>query len=202
MFNETDILILVSGLCGLGMVFGAFVLLYRGTIKLEPPDRNASPTELTISQIIKIRTNVASLVLFVLGFAFLWLGFSHTQAAPLEIRGRVLNVHPNEYVSVSVCGGPWILNVQNDGEFDDTIKPDLEHFQVQIGKVGVLPEKTFGLMKKTAGGELDKASAVFVVRNNLANLGEVPLEQAAPPPPMPIDKVTNAAIPKVNYEAQ
>ena len=201
MFSETDMMVFISGLCGLAMVFGAFVLLYRGTIKLEPADKNADPTELSISQIIKIRTNVASLVLFVLGFGFLWLGFSHTQAAPLEIRGKVLNIRPNEYVSVSVCGGPWILNVQNSGDFDYTIKPDLDQFQVQIGKVGLLPEKTFGLVKRTAGGESDGASTVFVVRNNLANLGQVALEQPAPPPPSPVDNVSHVPAPRVNYAA-
>lgn len=191
-------MILIAGLCGLVMVIGAFVLLYLGIIKLEPPDKDASPTEFSVYQIIKIKTNVASLVLFVFGFAFLWLGFRHVEAAPLEIRGKVLNIRPKEYVTVSVCGGPWIVPVQNSGDFDTTIKPDLEQFQVQIGKVGILPEKTFGL-KKAPIGNPDKASNVFSIRNNLADLGEVALEQPAPPPPALEDKVTNAAVPKVNY---
>ena len=63
-------MILIAGLCGLVMVIGAFVLLYLGIIKLEPPDKDASPTEFSVYQIIKIKTNVASLVLFVFGFAF------------------------------------------------------------------------------------------------------------------------------------
>ena len=200
MFNETDLMIFITALCGLVMVCGAFLLLYRGTIQLEPPDKNAIPTELTIYKIIKIKTNIASLVLFGIGFAFLWLGFNHTKATPLEVRGKVSNIKPDEYVTVSVCGGPWIIPVQKDGEFDDTIKPDLEQFQVQIGKVGVLPEKTFGLMKKPIGS-LDKVSTVFFIRNNLASLGDVPLEQAAPPPPSLVDRVTNAPVPRVDYAA-
>jgi len=204
MFSQTDFMIFIAALCGLVMVCGAFVLLYLGTIKLEPPAKNAIATELTIYKIIKIKTNIASVVLFVIGFAFLWLGFNHTEAAPLEIRGKVWNIQPNEYVTVSVCGGPWIIPVQNNGdfvEFDDKIKPALDQFQVQIGKVGVLPEKTFGLLTKPPIGNPYKVSTVLYIRNNLASLGEIHLEQPAPPPPALVDKVANAPVPKVDYAA-
>lgn len=208
MTNEIYLLIFITAVCGLLMVCGAFLLLYRGIIKLESPGENATATEITIYSVLKLKTNIAALVLFFIGFAFLWLGFRHAEWRPpsLEIRGKILNVKPNEFVTVSLCGGPWPLPVQNEGkqifEFDDWVTPTLDQFQLQIGKVGLLPEITYGLMRKRSTGNAKEISKIVFIQGNLASLDPISLNEPAPPPPPLVDKVTNAPVPKVNYAAE
>ena len=51
--DQRSLLIAATAACGMVMVIGAFVLLYRGAIKLEPPS-NPQATELELFKILKL----------------------------------------------------------------------------------------------------------------------------------------------------
>jgi hypothetical protein len=199
-FDQRDMLVTAAAICGVLMVAGALLLLYRGTISLDPPKEGAKETELEIAKILKLKTNVASVALFAFGFAFLFLGFTNivsTQPA-IQLTGRILGVQPGEQVSVAVCGGPWPVSVGSNGTIDYSIKPDLEQFQVQIGKIGVLPETTIPLKNKARPDDTEYGA--LSIDNGVARIGEIKLGSSVPAaPPTPVDHVGTGAPPQVKY---
>ena len=200
-FDQRDMLVTAAALCGVLMVAGALLLLYRGNISLDPPKEGAKETELEIAKILKLKTNVASVALFAFGFSFLFLGFTNVDSAqpPIQLTGRILGVQPGEQVSVAVCGGPRPVSVGSNGTIDYSIKPDLEQFQVQIGKIGLLPETTIPLKNKARA--TDTEYGALTIDNGVARIGEIQLASpVSATPPTPVDHVSAAGSPpQVKY---
>jgi len=186
----------------MAMVIGAFGLLYRGTIKFEPPS-NAQPTELEVFKIVKLKTNIAALVLFVLGFAFLAIGFQNISPAlpQFSLAGRVTGIasHDTHSVLVLVCGGPWQGQVQTDGSFYFPIKPDLDTYGVMVGLVGgqLGQHKSVGKNKSTG----PTYGFVPIGKDGVARVGDIRLNDSEAPTrtPEPVDRVSGHPVPPIRY---
>jgi hypothetical protein len=188
-----------AALCGVSMVVGAMFLLYKGVISLSAPPR-ASPTELKVFDIIKIKTNVAALCLFAIGYAFLHLGFSHVDdPIAFYVHGQLEGLNAGDQVSVSICGGPWQVNITSDYTFAQMIKPDLDSFQVQIGKIGSLPEKTVALRNEHSHSIKVETGPIFI-EEGIAEFGHIRMLSASLPVPKLIDHVDGQPQPEAHYQ--
>jgi hypothetical protein len=200
--DQRGLLIIAAALCGMAMVIGAFVLLYRGIIKFEPPS-NAQPTELEVFKIVKLKTNIAALVLFVLGLAFLMIGFQNISPPPPEfnLAGRITGIGSDRTPSVMVlvCGGPWQGQVHTDGSFYFPIKPDLDTYGVMVGVVGgQLGQHTrVGKVKPTG----PTYGFVPIDKDGVARVGDIRMNEGdvSVRVPQPEDRVSGKPVPAVRY---
>ncbi len=198
--DQRSLLIIVAAGCGLLMVVGAFFLLYRGIIKLEPS--SGQQTELDVLTILKLKTNIAALVLFVLGLAFLILGFRNLspELPHFYVAGQVIGLATNEVVTISVCGGPWPVPLVTGGSFNYQIKPDLDSYELHIGRVGRPLERSVGVFKKRSSSQASGYGYIPIGDDLVARIGEVRLEERALlATPTPIDLVTDRPAPSFSY---
>lgn len=198
-FDQRSLLIVVAAGCGLLMVVGAFFLLYRGIIKLEPS--SGQQTELDVLAILKLKTNIAALVLFVLGLAFLVLGFRNLspELPQFYVAGQVIGLASNEVVQISVCGGPWPVSVLTGGSFNYQIKPDLDSYEVHIGRVGRPLERSVGVFKKRSSPQAQGYGYIPIGDDLVARVGDIRLDRSAlTVTPPPID-LTDRPAPSFSY---
>ena len=200
--DQSGLLIIAAAVCGIAMVIGAFVLVYRGIIKFEPPS-NAQPSELEVFKIVKLKTNIASLILFVLGFAFLAIGFQNVSPAPpkFTLAGRVTGIASDHTDSVLlyVCGGPWQGQVHRDGSFDFPIKPDLDTYGVMVGRVGGQLGQHMSIGKRKSTGFA--YGFVAIDKDGVANVGNIPLNEGdgSARAPQLNDRVSDKPVPMFRY---
>jgi hypothetical protein len=64
-----DLIIILSGVCGVAMIFGSLVLLYKGTLTLAIASDGAA--DLEIKKLIHFKTRYPALFLFFIGLCFL-----------------------------------------------------------------------------------------------------------------------------------
>jgi hypothetical protein len=158
-----DWIIVIGGICGLCMVIGGMVLLYKGVITLS----QASPEEavsLEFKKMIKITTHYPSLGLFVIGLAFVIVSmvFSKSELRPLTIQGHV-NVADPASVAVSIISNHDGENLKplTGGEINGIIYPTLKLLRVEITAPGYDPPT------------IAKAIGVAEIKKGSASLGEI-----------------------------
>jgi hypothetical protein len=85
-----DIVVILGAICGLLMVIGGMVLLYKGAISLNQANREGALT-IDYKKTLKITTHYPALGLFIIGLAFAIsaIYFSHNEQKPIQIKGRV-----------------------------------------------------------------------------------------------------------------
>jgi hypothetical protein len=131
--------IILGGICGLLMVVGGMVLLYRGNITLSQKSAKEA-VSLEFKNMIKITTHYPALGLFIIGLAFIIVSaiFSKpTEVKPLEIVGRV-NVDDTSAVTLAVYsrhGGTLNLNGKN---IDEVVTPVLDVYKIEITAAGYI----------------------------------------------------------------
>ncbi len=158
-----DWIIVIGGICGLCMVMGGMILLYKGIITLS----KASPEEavsLEFKKMIKITTHYPSLGLFVIGLAFVTISImsSKSELRPLTITGHV-NVDDPASVAVSITSNHDGENLKplTGGEINGIIYPTLQLLRVEITAPGYDPPT------------IANAIGVSEIKKGTASLGEI-----------------------------
>jgi hypothetical protein len=130
---------LIGGvICGLVMVLGAMVLLYKSMITLS----QASPQDaLTIEfkKMIKITTQYPALGLFLIGLIFTFGTIHYAQRAPLTISGMIISGADPSSITVKIFAGPWRTEALTSGEITDIIYPNVDLLRVEIVSPGYDP---------------------------------------------------------------
>ena len=139
-----DYIVISGGICGLFMVIGGMVLLYKGNVTLSQTAKDEA-VSLEFKKMVKITTHYPALGLFVIGLAFIIVSAAiskpkEREVIPLAIKGHVNAADPSSvtiFVS-SIQGG---LRPLTGGEIDDTIRvyPDLKTLRVEITAPGYDP---------------------------------------------------------------
>lgn len=135
-----EIVILAAALCGLIMVAGGILLLYRGAITLT----QASPDEavsVEFKKMLKVTTRYPALGLFIIGLSFVVtaLVFSKPEnIKPLQVRGKVVGAKPSE-ITVRIYPGEWVIQPSSEGGIDFTIYPKMDLLLVEANAPGRSP---------------------------------------------------------------
>jgi hypothetical protein len=132
--NSTfDTVIVVTVICGLLMVVGGMVLLYKGTITL----KDSSPDEaikVEFKRMINITTRYPALGLFIIGLVFtvVALYFAQSQAIPpFTIDGKLQTEHPAD-ATVLISYQVYKGNPDSDGTINQVVYPVLDNVLYQI----------------------------------------------------------------------
>lgn len=154
-----EMVIVAAALCGLIMVAGGILLLYKGAINLTQTSRDEAVT-LEFKKMLKVTTHYPALGLFVIGLSFIVtaLAFSKPPAVrPLEIRGKVTGSEPSA-VTVRISAGQWMVQPSSEGSIAQTIYPKMDLLLVEVNAPGHPPQRH---IKRLQSRELKSGTAAL-----------------------------------------
>jgi hypothetical protein len=179
-----ELTILGGTVCGIAMVVGGILLLYKGSIKLEVASKDPALTVEVFEKQFKLTTHAPALGLFVIGLLFVGLAIyfgRETAATPIELKGTTGVI--DEPVTVFVRSEWGIPAVQ--GSVHHVLRPQLDVLWIYISAPGYEPySQSFprGQLKKSVDfGEIKlrrKAERIEAKRGNI-----VALPPGITPPP-------------------
>ena len=139
MATSLDAIIMLSGLCGVFMIVGSMVLLYRGVISLNRVSKQ-SAVDVEFKNLIKVTTHYPSLGLFVIGLIFIigamWMAKSNQ--TPLRITGSIRAADVSS-VTIRVTSAPQSISASTDGRVEGAITPIVFPLRFEITAVGYDP---------------------------------------------------------------
>jgi len=155
--------LLLSGpLCGIIMVLGGILLLYKGAITLSGATEDALSVE--FRKELRITTQYPALGIFVIGLMFVaipaLLG-KPPETQPFTVKGTAIGV--DEPISVQLVAGGWSKNLKHTGQILETHHPYIDTLQIVITAPGYQPHK--------------ETVQLSELNNGTADLGEFELKQ-------------------------
>ena len=147
-----------SSACGVFMVIGSMVLLYKGVISLaEKAGEEALSVE--FKNHIKLTSHYPAIALFIMGWVCLFIPMllpDNSGPSEVKISGKV-GINPTadlQGVTVRIFGGPWDMSIDSDGSLNKSIFPNLSTMTVEISAPG--------RPKVTKTVSVDKSGAIFL----------------------------------------
>jgi hypothetical protein len=133
-----DLAIFGGTACGIIMVSGGIVLLYKGAIKLEVASQDPALTVEMFKEKLKLTTHVPALGLFVIGLLFVVsaIYFAQTTAVK-EISIIGMAEAPEEEITV-IVRSEWPVTA-HQGRVHAVIYPNLDVLWVQVSAPGYKP---------------------------------------------------------------
>ncbi len=179
-----DYAIIGAILCGIIMVFGGIVLLYKGAIRLEVASKDPALTVEMFQNELKLSTRNPALGLFVIGLCFVALSIYFGQdmaATAIEVRGRAENV--DEKVTI-LLQSQWPVDT-HEGRVHQVVRPQLDVLWVVVSAPGYKPHyESFARSELKRGvdfGSVTLDRATPKVQPNPARIIELPAGMEAPP---------------------
>jgi len=171
-------------ICGIIMVIGGILLLYKGAIKLEVASSDAALTLEMFERQFKLTTHAPALGLFIIGLLFAGLAIYFAQATtamPIKLTGATKNIE--EPVNVLVRSEWGVPSPQ--GQVDHVIRPHIDVLWVVITAPGYKP-CSMPFSKEHMKGELNFGTVTLEkkterIRPNMKNIAELPDGIKAPP---------------------
>lgn len=133
-----DIAIIGGTICGIIMVVGGILLLYKGAVRLEVASEDPSLTLELFEKQFKLTTHAPALGLFVIGLLFVGLSIyfgERMTAAPIELRGKTEDV--DEPVTVFVRS-EWGVPAPQ-GKVHHILRPQLDVLWIYVSAPGYEP---------------------------------------------------------------
>jgi len=133
-----DLALIGGTVCGIIMVTGGIILLYKGSIKLEVAAKDPALTLELFQKHLKLTTSVPALGLFVIGFLFIGLSIyfaRETTARSIELQGEttVVDEPVSGFVRIE-----WPIPMHN-GKVHYVFRPQLDVFWLNISAPGYVP---------------------------------------------------------------
>jgi len=179
-----DYAILGAILCGIIMVFGGIVLLYKGAIRLQVASKDPALTVEMFQNELKFSTRNPALGLFVIGLCFVALSIYFGQdmaATAIEVRGRAENV--DEKVTI-LLQSQWPVDT-HEGRVHQVVRPQLDVLWVVVSAPGYKPHyKSFARRELKRGvdfGSVTLTKATPKINPNPARIADLPAGVESPP---------------------
>lgn len=132
-----------STLCGIVMVIGGILLLYKGAIKLEVASKDPALTVELFERQFKLTTQAPALGLFIIGLLFVSLANYYAlqtvpipvEVTPIEVIGNAAGVEKDAQVTVemSVQWGPY---ESTSPQIHHVLRPHLDTLQATVTAAG------------------------------------------------------------------
>lgn len=183
-----DLLLIGGTVCGIVMVLGGIVLLYKGAIRLEVASQDPSLSVEMFKKKLKLTTHIPALGLFVIGSLLVISVIYFSQITNIEeipVIGKTENVEEDITVLVR---SEWFVPAHR-GKVKHVIRPYLDVLWVQISAPGYLPElKPYQDFKEGVNfGTVKLEKAVPIIKPNESNIIELP-DTLKYIPPLDADK--------------
>jgi hypothetical protein len=179
-----DYTIIGATVCGIIMVLGGIVLLYKGAIRLEVAARDPALTVEMFQSEFKLTTRVPALGLFVIGLCFVVVSIYFGRdiaATPIEVVGVAEQVdEPVTVLVKSEWGVPAL-----EGQVHHVLRPQLDVLWVVVSAPGYRPYvESFSRDRIKQGVDFGKVRLQRVVERipaRSANIRALPPGVNAPP---------------------
>jgi len=156
-----NILLLAGSLCGLIMVLGGIILLYKGAISLSKVSGEDAFT-IEYKKELRISTQYPALGIFIIGLLFVF--FSVVMGKPntnkLVVKGKTVNV--TEPVNILLKTNTWSSGLSHTGKVLETFYPNIDTVQIIVSAPGY--DSHIQTFQISSGG-------------GLADLGDINLHQ-------------------------
>jgi hypothetical protein len=137
--QTSDIVIIITAVCGLLMVIGGMVLLYKGAVTL----KDSNPDEaikVEFKHMINVTTRYPALGLFVIGLAFTVVALYFVRPfvrpyPPFKISGT-LNTDDPGNATVVISFPVHMFQPEPNGEFHGTVDSGLEDIAYEVNLPG------------------------------------------------------------------
>ena len=130
-----SVLLLIGALCGIGMVLGGMILLYKGAISLSNVSGEEAFT-VEFKKELRISTQYPALAIFIIGLLFVW--FSVFMGKPnlneLIIKGNAVNLV--EPVTISLKTTTLNSDLTHVGNIFETTYPNFKTIQIVVSAPG------------------------------------------------------------------
>lgn len=188
-----DLIIILSGVCGVAMIFGSLVLLYKGTLTLAIASDGAA--DLEIKKLIHFKTRYPALFLFFIGLCFLLSAayLSRPEVSrPIGLKGLIKSSDLSALsdVTVTVTPDDWHsvhLSTFNDGSIEKDIDPSLKRVVVELWAPG------FQVVRGD-NWKSERFNQQFRVESNQVDLGEIVFEKVVDRPRPNDNKIDRPAV--------
>ena len=124
--------------CGITMVLGGIILLYKGAIQLEVVSKDPALSLELFERELKLTTRTPALGLFIIGLCFIGVSIYFGRdiaATPIEVLGNAENI--DEPVTV-MLRSEWPLSAQQ-GQVHHVIRPQIDVMWVIVSAPGYRP---------------------------------------------------------------
>ncbi|MBZ5618005.1 MAG: hypothetical protein LAQ69_04610 [Acidobacteriia bacterium] len=149
-----DIAIILGGACGICMVLGGMVLLYKGAISLSNASQSDA-VDLEFKKLIRISTHYPALGLFIIGLAFVLVSIECAKPTQshFTITGQIRNASViGDLGTLTVMVGTpksWEGKAYADGQIIASIVPTIDILEVTLSAPG-FKETTRAIQTKTS----------------------------------------------------
>lgn len=162
----TDYVLLTGSLCGIIMVLGGILLLYRGAMSLSAVSAEEA-LAVEYKKELRLSTQYPALAFFLIGLLFVALSIvmapaPEQVAKKLRIVGEAIDI--NEPVRVSVIYRDYVSEFDHTRIINDSFVADVDAIQIKLSAPGYIPHRETVLISALDGDEI--------------NLGEIKLRQA------------------------
>lgn len=181
-----DIAVILAGICGLFMVIGGMVLLYKGAISLSQASKEEA-VNLEFKKMLRITTHYPALGLFVIGLAFIIIAvsFSKSTQNQFKISGHVKGVDDLGSLKVLITVPGWAGETYADGQILASINPRMDILEVRLASPGYREIKIPVETRKSKLGTISIGDVTFgnkVVEKPVVNQNNIkPVAQELPP---------------------
>lgn len=163
-------------LCGITLVTGGILLLYKGAIKLESASKDPALTVDLFNKQFSLATRVPALGLFIIGLMFvggsMWVA-KETDVLRISVIGEIIEV--DEPIKVTVFK-EWPV-AASQREVNDVLRPSFDVLWVKVTAPGYRPYERSFERDKTAGqiklGKIDMQRIVPKVQADPQNIAPI-----------------------------
>lgn len=157
-----DYILLLGAVCGLIMVLGGILLLYKGAISLTNIS-GADAFTIEFKKELRVSTQYPALGIFLIGLLFIALPVYIGKPEINKITLKAKTIDVSEPVNISIKANSWSSGLSHTGEIIETIYPNIDNIQVVV----------------SAPGYENKSKTINIssVKNGVADLGDIHLQQ-------------------------
>lgn len=128
----------IAALCGLIMVVGGIILLYKGIITLNQASSGKALT-VEFKKEFRIYTQYPALGLFIIGIVFISLALYSSKTPTLTLSGRTTIDNNSIHKIIIRSDTEFQLSVDSQGNIQGSMFPNLDHFELVIEASGYEP---------------------------------------------------------------
>ena len=157
-----DLLLLAGSLCGIIMVLGGILLLYKGAISLNQVSGEEAFT-IEFKKELRLSTQYPALGIFMIGLSFVvfsvWMG--KPELHKLTVKATTEQV--SEPVNITLKANSWQSSLRHTGEVLESFYPDVDTIQIVVSAPGYEPHI--------------KTVQISSLEEGTADLGKISLDQ-------------------------
>lgn len=181
-----DWVVLIGAICGLCMVVGSLLLLWKGAVNLQRASAEEAIT-VEFKNLIRVSSHYPALGLFIIGLTFIVVSMYFSQ--PDDVRSITMDGSlvtadgsPPQGVTIFVTPSPWRLQVQSDGKITGLIHLDTDLLFIKVVAPGYSDQdyNTYVNLKKIKGNTAFLGKINLGKRTqDLDSVGTLDIEQAS-----------------------